>query len=107
MLNKFPKPQQGLSSFKVGDEVKRLGFSLPEESFYEVINPDEHLVRSLVSGEEACLSGSYFLSLEEAELLPDEAIDLENAEAGESYYHAHTGITYQVAHKQVDQLLWQ
>ncbi|MDD7986834.1 hypothetical protein PQO01_17930 [Lentisphaera marina] len=44
MLNKFSKPQQGLSSFKVGDEVKRLGFSLPEESFYEVINPDEHLV---------------------------------------------------------------
>jgi hypothetical protein len=100
MTNHFPKPQQGLSSFKLGDEVKRLGFSLPEESFYEVINPSEDLVRSLVSGEEACLSGSYFLKLEEADLLPNEAIDLENAEAGETYYHAHTGITYQVAQKQ-------
>jgi hypothetical protein len=61
MTHNFPKPPQGLSNFKIGDEVKRLGFSLPEESFYEVINPNEDLVSSLVSGEEACLSGSYFL----------------------------------------------
>ncbi|EDM27444.1 hypothetical protein LNTAR_05011 [Lentisphaera araneosa HTCC2155] len=98
----FPKPHQGLSQFNAGDEVKRLGFTLPEESYYEVIEPNNDLVRSLVTGEESCLSGSYFLSLEDAELLPEQAIDLEEAEAGETYYHAHTGITYQVAQNQAN-----
>ncbi|WDE97952.1 hypothetical protein PQO03_19175 [Lentisphaera profundi] len=96
----FPKPHQGLKDFHVGDEVKRLGFTLPEESFYEVIEPEKHLVRSLVTGEEVELSGSYFLKLEEAELLPSETVDLEDAKIGEIYYHAYTGISYQVAQLQ-------
>ena len=61
----FPKPQQGLENFNKGQEVKRLGFSRPEESYYEVIDPRKNLARSLVTGEENELTGSYFLLIEE------------------------------------------
>ena len=97
----LPKPKQGLSSYSSGDEVKRLGFSRPEDSFFEVVEAETSLARSLVTGEEVQLSGSYFVSLEEAEQLP-EANDLENALPGEVYYHAFTGVDYQVAQTQGD-----
>ena len=95
------KPQQGLQSFLIGEEVKRLGFSRPEESFYEVIDPENSLARSLVTGEEVNLEGSYFLSINQANDLP-EPIDLELAKESDVYIHAHTGIHYQVAQKQKD-----
>jgi len=97
----LPKPQLGLSNFAVGSEVKRLGFSRPEDSFFEVIEPKSSLARSLVTGEEVQLSGSYFVTIDEAEQLP-EAKDLEKAQAGEVYHHAFTGIDYQVAQTQAD-----
>ena len=95
----FPKPQQGLTTFSVGSEVKRLGFSRPEDTFFEVIEPKTSLARSLVTGEETQLSGSYFVTVIDAEQLPD-AQDLENAQPGEIYHHAFTGIDYQVAKTQ-------
>ena len=94
-----PRASRGLNLYNSGNEVKRRDFSRPQDFSFEVIDPKSSLARSLVTREEAQFSGSYFVSVEEAEPLHD-AQDL--ALPSEVYHHAFTGFDYQVAQTQSD-----
>ena len=93
--NPFPVPVRKLTAFVVGEEICDLGLShRTVDCHYEVLDPLEGAVRSLMTGEDRVIQHGYFVILSDVALLP-QTWDLTLAKKGDNYNNLLDGESYQ------------
>ena len=92
----IPLPEKNLKSFKKGDEVHHLGMSFStDDCNFEIIDPEQGAVRSLMTGDDLILDEGYFIRLEEVSSLPSTS-NLSEAQRGDNYRNILDGSQFRV-----------
>ena len=88
--------QCDLSQFEYGVEIRDLGLAhRTKDCHFEVIDPQQGRVRSLMTGEDVDVKVGYYVLLDNVASLPLTS-DLQDAEKGQYYCHLLGGCCYKV-----------
>ncbi|MCM8537673.1 MAG: hypothetical protein NE334_17160 [Lentisphaeraceae bacterium] len=103
--NKAILPVADTKGFTVGEEICDLGlYHRTKDCNFEVLDPKEGAIRSLMTGEDTIVESGYFIRLSEMKNLPDTS-DLTDAQKGEFYRNLLDGHTFQVVESEDDHLV--